>query len=109
MALTADQQREAMRRVMAWRAEPARPIACPACERPGLEVIDRSARPRAEWYALNCPGCGLAETLHIPMGAALCGLHVTHELRRMSMMAVGPHARRKCLNRGRTNDPIPIG
>jgi hypothetical protein len=47
--------------------------------------------------------------IDIPMGAALCGLHVTHELRRMSMMAVGPHARRKCLNRGRTNDPIPIG
>jgi len=47
--------------------------------------------------------------IDIPMGAALCGLHVTHELPRMSMMAVGPHARRKCLNRGRANDPIPIG
>jgi hypothetical protein len=71
MPLTAEQQREAIRRVMAWRAEPAKPVACPACETPGLEVIDRSARPHAEWYALTCPGCGLRETLHIPLGAAV--------------------------------------
>ena len=71
MPLTAEQQREAMRRVAAWRAEPARPVACPACEKAGLEVIDRSARPHAEWYALYCPACGLSETLHIPLGAAV--------------------------------------
>jgi hypothetical protein len=71
MPLTAEQQREAIRRIAAWRAEPARPVACPACETPTLEVIDRSARPHAEWYALTCPACGLAETLHIPMGAAI--------------------------------------
>ena len=71
MALTVEQQREAIRRVTAWRAEPAKPVACPACETPGLEVIDRSARPHAEWYALTCPACGSSETLHIPLGAAV--------------------------------------
>jgi predicted RNA-binding Zn-ribbon protein involved in translation (DUF1610 family) len=71
MALTAEQQCEAMRRVAAWRADRQRPVACPACEVPGLEIIDRSARPHAEWYALACPACGLAETLHIPMGAVV--------------------------------------
>jgi hypothetical protein len=71
MPLTAEQQREALCRIGEWRADPTRPVACPACETPGLEVIDRSARPHAEWYALACPACGLAETLHIPMGAGI--------------------------------------
>jgi len=31
-------------------------------------IIDRSARPYAEWYALSCRSCGLDETLHIPLG-----------------------------------------
>jgi predicted RNA-binding Zn-ribbon protein involved in translation (DUF1610 family) len=70
MPLTPDEQREAIRRIAAWRTEPARPVACPACGTPGLEIVDRSARPHAEWYALSCPACGLAETLHIPLGAA---------------------------------------
>jgi predicted RNA-binding Zn-ribbon protein involved in translation (DUF1610 family) len=71
MPLTAEQVTEAMRRVAAWRAEPGTPVACPACGTPGLGVVDRSARPHAEWYALTCPACGLDETLHIPLGAAV--------------------------------------
>jgi hypothetical protein len=71
MALTVGQQREAIRRVAAWRAEPLKPVPCPACKAPGLDVIDRSARPHAEWYALTCPACGLSETLHIPLGASV--------------------------------------
>jgi hypothetical protein len=71
MPLSAEQQHKAIRRVAAWRAEPERPVACPGCEMPGLEVIDRSARPHAEWYALSCPACGLSETLHIPLGAVV--------------------------------------
>jgi predicted RNA-binding Zn-ribbon protein involved in translation (DUF1610 family) len=71
MPLTADQQREAMRRVTGWRAAPRRPVACPACGAEGLQIVDRSARPHAEWYALSCPACGLSETLHIPLGAAV--------------------------------------
>jgi predicted RNA-binding Zn-ribbon protein involved in translation (DUF1610 family) len=68
MALTADQQREAGRRVAQWRADPREQVACPACGKAGLEIVDRSARPYAEWYALSCPACGLNETLHIPLG-----------------------------------------
>ena len=51
MALDADQLRGAMPAIAAWRADPARPVACPACGKAGLAIIDRSARPYAEWYA----------------------------------------------------------
>ena len=69
MPLTADQQREALRRITGWRLDPGQPVACPACERDGLGIEDRSARPYAEWYVLSCPACGLAETLHVAMAA----------------------------------------
>jgi hypothetical protein len=68
MALDADQQRGAMAAIAAWRADPHSPVACPACRKTGLAIIDRSARPYAEWYALACAACGLDETLHIPLG-----------------------------------------
>ena len=71
MALTADQQRRAIGSIGAWRADPGSAVACPACGKPGLAIIDRSARPHAEWYALTCAACGLSETLHIPLGAAV--------------------------------------
>jgi hypothetical protein len=74
MPLTPEQQIETMRRVAAWRAEPGHLAACPACGKEGLEIVDRSARPCAEWYALTCPACGLAETLHIPLGAVVHAL-----------------------------------
>ena len=57
--------------VTGWLANPGVVVACPACNMPGLAIVDRSARPHAEWYALSCAACGLAETLHIPMGAAV--------------------------------------
>jgi transcription elongation factor Elf1 len=53
--------------IAAWRADPAKPVACPACGRDGLSVSDRSARPYAEWYVLSCAACGLSDTLHIPL------------------------------------------
>lgn len=74
MPLSAEQTREAYRRINAWRVEPAAPVACPACEAPGLVIIDRSARPYAEWYALSCVGCDLSETLNIPMSAPVRSL-----------------------------------
>lgn len=67
MALDADKLRAAMAAISAWRANPGNPAACPACGRQGLAIIDRSARPYAEWYALACAACGLDETLHIPL------------------------------------------
>lgn len=74
MPLSVDQMREAYRRINAWRIEPAASVACPGCEAPGLIIIDRSARPYAEWYALSCAGCGLSETLNIPMSAPVRSL-----------------------------------
>jgi hypothetical protein len=71
MPLTPEQQSEAMRRIAEWRAEPGRALACPICDAEGLQIVDRSARPHAEWYALTCPTCGLTETLHIPLGGAV--------------------------------------
>jgi hypothetical protein len=50
------------------------PVACPACDKPGLAIVDRSARPHAEWYALTCSACGLSETLNIPLGPAVPSL-----------------------------------
>lgn len=74
MPLSQAEAVEAFRRVAAWRADPAASVACPACNAPGLAVIDRSARPYAEWYALECTQCGLNETLSIPMSAPMPSL-----------------------------------
>jgi hypothetical protein len=74
MALDADQLREAARSVAAWRLDRDEPVACPACGKLGLGIIDRSARPFAEWYVLTCLGCGLSETLNIPLGPAVPSL-----------------------------------
>ena len=70
MALDGEQLREVARRIAAWRADPKVPVACPACGKLGLAVVDCSARPHAEWYALSCSACGLSETLNIPLGSA---------------------------------------
>jgi len=69
MVLDARSLGNAYRCVAAWRSGPDHAVACPACGEVGLNIIDRSARPHAEWYALSCPSCGLDETLHIPLGA----------------------------------------
>ena len=44
MALDAEQQREAVRRIAAWRASPLDPVACPTCGVAGLRIVDRSVR-----------------------------------------------------------------
>jgi hypothetical protein len=71
MALTAEQQKRAGGSIAAWRANPLAPLQCPACGKPGLGIVDRSARPHAEWYALSCAACGMSETLHIALGATI--------------------------------------
>jgi hypothetical protein len=71
MPLTAEQQRAAVARITAWRADPQRRVACPVCGAEGLRIVDRSARPHTEWYALSCTACGLDETLHIALGATI--------------------------------------
>lgn len=74
MPLSPDAAQVAYRRIMAWRSDPASPVKCPACDADGLVIIDRSARPYAEWYALSCAACGLDETLNVPMSAPHTGL-----------------------------------
>jgi predicted RNA-binding Zn-ribbon protein involved in translation (DUF1610 family) len=74
MPLDADQLRQAARRIAGWRADPGESVACPACGKVGLEIIDRSARPYAEWYVLTCSSCGLSETLNVPLGPAVPSL-----------------------------------
>jgi transcription elongation factor Elf1 len=74
MALDAEQLRKAARRIAAWRADPKAPVVCPVCGKPGLAIIDRSARPHAEWYVLTCSSCGLSETLNVPLGPAVPSL-----------------------------------
>jgi predicted RNA-binding Zn-ribbon protein involved in translation (DUF1610 family) len=69
MPLTAEQQRAALSTLVSWRAN-GQPPPCPACGQAGLAVIDRSARPHAEWYEVSCAACGLNETLHIPLGVS---------------------------------------
>jgi transcription elongation factor Elf1 len=68
MPLDVARQRTALQRIAAWRSDRKQPVACPACEREGLVIIDRSTRPYAEWYALSCASCGLDQTLHVPLG-----------------------------------------
>lgn len=72
--LSAAGQREALLRISEWRRDPRKSVACPVCQARGLLIIDRSARPHAEWYALSCAACGLDETLHIPLGSPGVGL-----------------------------------
>ena len=55
-------------RIREHRDSGGRPVSCPACEAPGLRIVDQSARPYAEWYYLTCDACGLDATLNIPLG-----------------------------------------
>ena len=66
-ALSAEKVRMALERINAWRGDPAASVACPVCEAAGLQIVDQSARPYAEWYALSCPACGLTATVNVPM------------------------------------------
>jgi uncharacterized protein YbaR (Trm112 family) len=61
----------ALQRIATWRLAMMEPVACPACEAPGLQIVDRSTRPYAEWYALTCPSCGLDHTIHIPLAPTI--------------------------------------
>ena len=57
----------ALASISAWRIEPEQAVACPVCGAFTLAIIDQSARPYAEWYALACASCGLEATVHIPL------------------------------------------
>jgi RNase P subunit RPR2 len=64
---------ELMKVVRAWQHDELKPVHCPECQTPALEITDRSTRPYREWYVLSCPACGLERTLSLPLGAAVPG------------------------------------
>ena len=68
--------REALARIAAWRVAPDQPVACPLCEAAWLTILDQSARPYAEWYALSCAACGLKATINVPLGQQVPGSEV---------------------------------
>ena len=71
--LPVDKLKLALQRIAAWRLAAGEPVACPLCEASGLEIVDRSTRPHAEWYALSCHSCGLDHTIQIPMAPTMPG------------------------------------
>ncbi len=71
--LTSEEMPSALRCIATWRADPETRLSCPRCGKDGLTVIDRSARPHAEWYVLSCTSCGLDAAINIPLGAAVPG------------------------------------
>jgi hypothetical protein len=62
-----DETRRVADVVAQWRRDPEAPVYCPRCGEEGLCVIDRSARPFAEWYVVSCAGCQLETTLQVPL------------------------------------------
>jgi hypothetical protein len=73
VGLSAEELRAALEAIAGWRADPGAAVACPRCARAELALADRSARPYAEWYQLSCGGCGLEETIHIPLAPPVMG------------------------------------
>ncbi len=67
MDLQSKHLNDALDRIAAWRADPCTVQSCPVCQAQGMEIIDRSARPYSEWYALTCAACGLDTSVHIPL------------------------------------------
>jgi hypothetical protein len=59
--------------VRAWRLDEQRPVRCPCCAEPKLDISDRSARPYREWYALHCSSCGFERTVTVSLAAAIPG------------------------------------
>lgn len=58
--------REALAKVQIWRKRPGDEVFCPICDAPGFKIVDRSARPHTEWYAVSCAKCGIDDAIAIP-------------------------------------------
>ncbi len=59
--------------VRAWLQNSRPAVPCPACAAENLTIVDRSARPYREWYALSCSSCGLAQTVSVSLAAPIPG------------------------------------
>ena len=66
--LDAEESAAAMRAVRLWQQRrSATDVVCPRCGAGGLSIVDRSARPLAEWFKLDCAACGLDVIVGVPM------------------------------------------
>ncbi|MEZ5775874.1 MAG: hypothetical protein R3D33_14560 [Hyphomicrobiaceae bacterium] len=52
------------------RVDVSQPLCCPNCGSPLFRLDDHSTPPVAAWFDASCPACGLAETVHIPLGGS---------------------------------------
>lgn len=64
--LNASEWDKAHRLIADWKNDQDSAYPCPRCGAPGIALEDQSARPYAEWYALNCGQCSLEVTMHLP-------------------------------------------
>jgi transcription elongation factor Elf1 len=71
--LTPEEHQRVMELLGHWRADPEKSYVCPRCDLEGLVVVDRSARPHAEWYTVSCGACTLETTINVPLGAHVPG------------------------------------
>ncbi len=73
MPMNQEQWQRAVKLLRTQRLEPDITSNCPVCGGGGLRIADRSARPHAEWYQLDCDACGLSEAIHIPLAPPMGG------------------------------------
>lgn len=66
-SLPTDKLGQALATIKAWRVEPDAVVICPLCAAGGLEIVDQSARPYAEWYVMRCASCGLDQVVQVPL------------------------------------------
>jgi hypothetical protein len=50
-----------------WQHHKDKPVACPICATGSLTIVDRSARPHREWYAISCASCGFEKTVGVSL------------------------------------------
>ncbi len=68
--LSAEEQSALWQQICAWRVDRSKAVSCPRCHTDRVSVEDRSARPYTEWYAVQCPQCGLEHNINIALGAS---------------------------------------
>lgn len=73
MVLSPDELKLSLKAIALRHSDADAALTCPRCGTTGLALVDRSARPHAEWYQVSCGACNLDETIHIPLGPPVAG------------------------------------
>jgi transcription elongation factor Elf1 len=73
MVLSPDELKLSLKAIALRHSDADAVLTCPRCGATGLSLVDRSARPYAEWYQISCRACNLDETVHIPLGPPVMG------------------------------------